>query len=104
MIDFAQFRAVTGLYNGKNNSGYDKHQNNRLSKGINHKGNPNLYTKNQYSYPSAFNPYNRPGPINFFNSDNSGSWSEFTIRTPLKMFITLSISLFIHTSCFYSFS
>ena len=74
MIDFAQFRAVTGLYNGRYNT--------RSGRGIHPKGNHNVYAKNQYSNPSAFNPYNRPGPMKFFNCDNSGSWSEFIIHAP----------------------
>ena len=64
MISIETYRCRIGNFMGRGNKG----------------GKSKL--KNQYSDPSAFNPYNRPGPMKFFNCDYSGSWSESIIHSP----------------------
>ena len=67
MIDLVQYRCRIGTFTGRGDKGCGK-------------GRP----KKQFTNPSAFNPYNRPGPIKFFKCDNSGACSENTIHNPLE--------------------
>ena len=79
MISIVEYRCRVGTFlgRGKNGCRKTKHQ-------------------NQYKNPSAFNPYNRPGPMKFTFRDSSGSWSENIIHTP-PGFIHQSLQIILYS-------